>query len=79
MKCYWIASTIEIKTTVVPCPEINTNIVIFMSLLPILSHFRPFILIFKVIFTIILGHQNRGPGYENWSQEIIKKIKLASL
>ena len=25
MKYYWIASTIEIKTAVLPCREINTN------------------------------------------------------
>ena len=28
MKYYWIASTIEIKTAVLPCPETNKKIVI---------------------------------------------------
>ena len=30
MKYYWIASTIEINTSVLPCHEIDTNIVIFV-------------------------------------------------
>ena len=43
MKYYWIASTIEIKTTVLPCREIyKQNDVVFMSFLLILSHFRLF-------------------------------------
>ena len=33
MKYYWIASTIEIKTTVLPCREINIkNYVIFADI-----------------------------------------------
>ena len=69
MKYYYIASTIEIKTAVLSCREINTkNYAIFVPFLPILSHFRLFfLLVFKVIlliiFTIFLGHQNPGPGY----------------
>ena len=79
MKYYWIASTIEIKTSVLPSREINIkNYVIFMLFLLILSHFRPFLITFKVIlliifidflihfidhFTIFLGHQNPGPDF----------------
>ena len=43
MKYYWIASTIEIKTAVLPCRKINTK---NMSLL-ILSNFRPFFITYK--------------------------------
>ena len=49
-------STIEIKTPVLPCREINTKNVIFMSYLLILSHFRSFLFIFKVILLIILQY-----------------------
>ena len=65
MKYYWIASTIEIKPTVL---LLTQKIVIFMSFVLILSHFRPFLLIFHFIdnFTISLGHQNPGPGNYNW-------------
>ena len=45
---------------------------IFMSFLLILSHF---LFIFKVIlliiFTIILGHQNPGPGNEYYGQLLV--------
>ena len=51
MKYYWIASTIEIKKAVLPCREINTK---KYAILLILSHFRPCMLVFKVILLIIL-------------------------
>ena len=47
MKYYWIASTIEIKTTVLPSREINTKIVSFLL---ILSRFRPILLVFKSFY-----------------------------
>ena len=44
MKYYCIVSTIEIKTAVPPCRDINSkNCAIFATL----QHFRPFLLIFK--------------------------------
>ena len=43
MKYYWIGSTIEIKTGVLPCREFSTKILI-------LSYFRSFLLIFKPLY-----------------------------
>ena len=36
MKYYWISSTIEIKTAVLPCREINTKIMSFLLILSLL-------------------------------------------
>ena len=53
MKYYWKASSIEMNTAVLPCPEIITKVAISLYFMLILSHFRPFLLIFKVILLII--------------------------
>ena len=77
MKYYWIASTIEIKTVVLPCREINTKIVIFddfksfqaifMGFKSLLVRFIDFQVILLIIFTIFLGHQNPGPGDQHYA------------
>ena len=77
MKYYCIGSTIEIKTAVMPCREINTK---KLSFLLIVSHFRPFFLLIFVslliIFTIFLGHQNQGPDNKLYFDGDIKKIYI---
>ena len=70
MKYYRTASTIEIKTAVLPCREIYTkNYIICMPVMVILSnfidHFYRFFVILLIIFKIFLGHQNPGPCNNN--------------
>ena len=60
MKYYWIASTIEIKTAVLPCRENNAKNCV------IVADFKSFYVIciyLLIIFTIIFGHPNPGPGH----------------
>ena len=64
MKYYWIASTIEIKTTVLPCCEINTkNYVIF-------ADFKSF----QAIFVDFLSHFYRFLG--NFIDHYFQVIKI---
>ena len=69
MKYYWIASTIEIKTAVLPCREINTNN--YLILADFKSFYWTSLLILRHFIdhcTIFLGHQNPGPDYYCFSR-----------
>ena len=64
MKYYCIVSTIEIKTAVPPCRDINSkNCAIFATL----QHFRPFLLFFKNHFT----SSSRSVKTNNFHQRLL--------
>ena len=64
MNYHWIASTIEIKTAVLPSREIN-NYVIFADFKSFQAIFIDFLGHFIDNFYNILGHQNPGPDHYN--------------
>ena len=55
MQYYWIASTVEIKTAVLPCGEMNTKIVIFSDFKSFWAIFIDFVILL-VIFIDFLSH-----------------------
>ena len=60
-----IASTIEIKTAVLPCREMNTkNYVTFADFKSFQVVFIDFQVILLIIFTIFFCHQNPGPAHQ---------------